>query len=289
MKQAQLFVSCMVDLFRPRAGIAAVHVLERRAVEVEVPADQTCCGQFAFNAGHHDEAASMGRRFVRAFEKSAADGSPGDQPPVIALSGSCAAMVKVEMPELLERDALRRGWTPATAGRWRSRAEALGGRVVELSEWLDRNDAPASGEASPGPRSSEPVPVASHTGCHMRRLLGVTEPPLSVLRRAGAEPIELTEAEQCCGFGGSFGLIEPDISAAMADAKLAHLEAARSEGAACLVGTDLGCLIQLGGRLSRRGDAFPTLHLAELVDLADQGRLTTIEIEQAARGQGEDA
>jgi len=288
--RAQLFVSCMVDLFRPRAGVAAVHILERRGVELEFPPGQTCCGQFAYNAGHHREAAAMGRQLVRAFELSGAAGSPADPPPVIALSGSCAAMIKHELPELLERDALRRGRTHATAARWRRRAEALAGRVVELSQWLDEHHARVpSDAASPEPRAAEPLKVACHTGCHMRRLLGLTEPPLRVLHRAGVEPLELTDADECCGFGGSFGLIEPDISAAMTDAKLAHLATARSEGAACLVSADLGCLMQLGGRLTRRGDEFPTLHLAELVDLADQGRLTATEIGRAARSQGGDA
>ena len=290
MTRAQLFVSCLVDLFRPRAGIAAVQVLERRGIEVEVPPGQTCCGQFAYNAGHHREAAAMGRQFVRAFEASGANGSPADPLPLIALSGSCAAMVKIEMPELLERDALQQGRTSATAARWRRRAETLARRVVEFSEWLDAHDSPMPSDvASPEPAASESLQVACHTGCHMRRLLGVTEPPLRALRRAGVEPLELIDADQCCGFGGSFGLIEPDISAAMTDAKLAHLATARSEGATCLVSADLGCLMQLGGRLSRRGDQFPTLHLAELVDLADQGRLTAAEIERAAHGQGGNA
>jgi len=286
--RAELFVSCMVDLFRPRVGIAAVHVLERRGVELEFPAGQTCCGQFAYNAGHHREAAAMGRQLVRAFE--GVGGSAAESIPVIALSGSCAAMVKHEIPELLERDALRRGRAPATATRWRQRAEAFGGRVVELSEWLDGHDAPApSNGASSEPGAPGPLKVACHTGCHMRRLLGLTEPPLRVLRRAGVEPHELVDTDQCCGFGGSFGLIEPEISAAMTDAKLAQLATARGEGATCLVSADLGCLMQLGGRLTRSGDEFPTLHLAELVDLADQGQLTAAEIGRAARSQGGDA
>lgn len=286
--RVQLFTSCMIDLFRPRSAIAAVRVLERRDIQVEVPESQTCCGQFAFNAGHHREAAAMGRHFVRAFEASALDGSETEPPAVIALSGSCAAMVKVEMPPLLERDALQRGQTPEAAARWRKRAEAVGARVVEFSEWFDSQDLPAPAEeARPETRTSEPLRLACHTGCHMRRLLGVTEQPLRVLGRIGVETVELDDAEQCCGFGGSFGLIEPDLSAAMADAKLDQLANARSRGAVALASADLGCLMQLGGRLSRRGDEFPTLHLTELVDLADQGRLNATEIERAARSQGE--
>ena len=311
MVRAQLFVTCMVDLFRPRAGVAAVQVLERRGVQVEFPAGQSCCGQFAYNAGHHRQAAAMARQLVRAFESGVGDGSPAGRPAVIALSGSCAAMIRHEMPELLERDAISRRRTPATAARWRRRAEAVADRVVELSEWLDRQDAdghagdPASPAARhpngawPGPAGVETMraepdrppalKVASHTGCHMRRLLGATEPPLRVLRRAGAEPAELVDAEQCCGFGGSFGLLEPDISAAMADTKLANLATARADGATCLVSSDLGCLMQLGGRLSRHGDDFPVLHLAEAVDLADRGRLTRADVERAARSQEADA
>ena len=286
--RAQLFTSCMVDLFRPRTAIAAVRVLERRDVQVEVPEGQTCCGQFAFNAGHHREAAAMGRQLLRAFEASATDGSGSEPSPVIALSGSCTGMLRVEMPSLLERDALQRGNTPESATRWRGRAEALAARVVEFSEWLDAHDAPAlAKEAPPEPGTSGSVKVACHTGCHMRRLLGLTEQPLRVLRSIGVDAMELTDAEQCCGFGGSFGLIEPELSAAMADAKLAELAVARSRGAVGLASADLGCLMQLGGRLSRRGDEFPTLHLAELVDLADQGRLSAPEIERAAQQQSE--
>ena len=284
--RAQLFTSCMVDLFRPRTAIAAVQVLERREVEVEVPEGQTCCGQFAFNAGHHREAAAMGRQLVKAFEAGAADAS-GPEPPVIALSGSCAGMLKVELPSLLERDALARGNTPEVAGQWRRRAEALAARVVEFSEWLDSRD--ATGDTGDTGSTGTPgaLAVAWHTGCHMRRLLRLSEPPLRVLRRIGVEPTELVDAEQCCGFGGSFGLIEPDLSAAMADAKLAHLADARDHGAIGLASADLGCLMQLSGRMTRRGDDFPTLHLAELVDLADQGRLSAPEIARAAQQQGE--
>jgi L-lactate dehydrogenase complex protein LldE len=264
-------------------------VLERRGVEVEFPGGQSCCGQFAYNAGHRREAAAMARQLVRAFEPGDAANSPADPPTVIALSGSCAAMIKHEMPDLLERDALQRGRTPATAARWRHRAEALADRVVELSEWLDERDATLSSDGtSPGPGATELLKVASHTGCHMRRLLDGTEAPLRVLRRAGVEPVELDDAEQCCGFGGSFGLLEPDISAAMADAKLANLATARGGGATCLVSSDLGCLMQLGGRLDRKGDAFPMLHLAEAVDLADRHRLTPADVERTARSQEAD-
>ncbi len=295
--RVRLFVTCMVDLFRPRVGIAAVRLLERRGLAVEFPTAQTCCGQFAFNAGHHKEAAAMGRQLVRAFEQA----TPGDAAavadvPVIALSGSCAAMVSHELPDLLERDALDRGAARATAQRWRRRAESLARRVVELSVWLERdvarvNSNPAEGSTAPtatqpGPDTVGPVPVAWHTGCHMRRLLQVTEPPIHVLEAAGAAGHELPDADQCCGFGGTFALSEPELSAAMADTKLQALATPRADGAACLVSADLGCLLQLGGRLQRAGDTYPVLHVAELVDLADQGELTPLGIARAAEARG---
>ncbi len=321
----QLFVTCMIDLFRPRAGMAAVRVLERRGVAVEFPTGQTCCGQFAHNAGYRREAAAMGRQLVRAFQPAGdlgtSDGrgrrtagsdpaarSPSADVPVVALSGSCAAMVAHEVPALLETDALERGWGQQSAARWRARAEILAGRVIELSAWLDRADAAPRSGAGNEPRAAAegtrdevdvvpagstapapvgPLPVACHTGCHMRRLLHSTEPPMRVLRSAGTAPEEPPDADQCCGFGGTFALREPELSAAMADAKLEALSVLREAGAAALVGTDLGCLMQLGGRLQRRGDSFPVLHLAELVDAADCEGLTREGLERAAKAHGD--
>ena len=332
----QLFVTCMVDLFRPAAGTAAVRVIERRGVTVEFPMGQTCCGQFAHNAGYRREAAAMGRQLVRAFQPVGDRGSSGvrgarraadSEPaapwslagvPVVALSGSCAAMVAHQVPALLEADAVERGWGPESAARWRARAEILAERVVELSAWLDRADAaPPSADSEPGAAAAptcaagsergadaggsgggavavtrpaapvDPLPVACHTGCHMRRLLHDTEAPMRVLRSAGTAPEEPPDADQCCGFGGTFALREPELSAAMADAKLEALKALREAGAAGLVGTDLGCLMQLGGRLQRRGDSFPVLHLAELVDAADRGALTHDGLERVARAAGD--
>ena len=280
MVRAQLFASCMVDLFRPRAGIAAVQVLERRGVDLEFPVGQTCCGQFAFNAGHHREAAAMGRQLVKAFESSS--GEQTAAVPVVALSGSCTAMVKHEMPTLLERDAMSRGGDRSSAGRWRGRAEALADRMIEFTQWLDRTEPGRADTLGVRPGGQPGIQVALHTGCHMRRLLRQAEPQVNAIRRSGAAPVELHDAEQCCGFGGSFGLLEPQVSAAMADAKLASLEAARQDGATCLASPDLGCLMHLGGRLARRGDAFPVIHIAEIVDLADQGRLSVEGIRAAA-------
>ncbi|MDI3317099.1 MAG: (Fe-S)-binding protein [Bacillota bacterium] len=267
-----LFVSCMVDLFRPQAAVAALRLLERRGFRVRFPERQTCCGQFAFNAGHDREAAELGRRLVAAFEEA------GDAAPVVALSGSCAAMVRAELPGLLEREARERGESGVEASSWGERARRLAGRVVELSEFLERVGAEEreTGEDGPprAPAGREaPLRVAYHNGCHMRRLLGVREAPLRALERAGVEAEEPPAADQCCGFGGTFSLVEPSLAAVMADAKLAQVAEKRREGAAALVSADLGCLLHLGGRLRRRGDPWPVVHLAELLELAEEGRL----------------
>lgn len=277
-RAVDLFPSCMVDLFRPQAAVAALRLLERRGLRVRFPWGQTCCGQFAFNAGHDREAAELGRRLVEAFEE------PGDGVPVVALSGSCAAMVRAELPGLLEREARERGAGEAEARAWRERAERLAARVVELSHFLAGPEAAQAreGEPAPGGPAGAGLRVAYHNGCHMRRLLGVEEAPLRLLRQEGFEPLEPPAADQCCGFGGLFSLVEPSLSAAMADAKLASLEEAREAGAVALVSADLGCLLHLGGRLRRRGDAFPVVHLAEAAELAESGRLSEAALARAS-------
>jgi L-lactate dehydrogenase complex protein LldE len=266
----QLFVSCMVDLFEPDTGRAAVAVLERRGMEVEVPPGQTCCGQFAYNAGHWDEAAAMAENFLESF--GAGTG------PVVALSGSCAAMVLHEYPRLLVWDAEHRHLGEAARQRLEERHGSVAARLVELSQWLATRRAWLS-----EPSSRDRLRVAFHHSCHMRRMLGVVQEPLLVLDAIGCETIPLADAEQCCGFGGTYAMTEPAVSTALADAKLEALAGARGDGATALASCDWGCLLHLGGRLRRCDDDFPVLHLAELVDLADRGRLTPEAIRAAHR------
>lgn len=269
MRRVQLFVSCMVDLFRPETAVAAVSVLERRGVSVAFAPDQTCCGQFAYNAGHWADALAMASTLVHALATLPCDG-------IVGLSGSCVAMVREEYPKLF-------AWAAET-GRAAPDADAqaaVSERLVEFSQWLAAEAwEPASGP--PGP------PLALHVGCHMRRLLGAVEEPQTVLERLGCPLVDYPDAEQCCGFGGTYAMAEPQISTAMADAKLAQLDAARQGGAQALAGADWGCLLHLAGRLARRGEDFPVLHLAELVDLADRGRLAPEHLRRAGamrRGQ----
>jgi L-lactate dehydrogenase complex protein LldE len=251
--RVRLFVTCLIDIFQPETAKAAVRILERRGAQVSVPEAQTCCGQFAYNAGYRDEATALARHFVEAFAKDEADA------PIVALSGSCAAMVKEIYPELVGDDP---------------RFPALHDAVSDLSEWLLENPGPAAA-------GGEQIPVAFHTGCHMRRLLGLSDEPKDVLRAAGAEPRTLRDADQCCGFGGTYSMSEPEVSTAMAEAKLQRFQEAQLEGAAALVGSDWGCLLHMAGRLSRTGRDAPVLHLADVVDLADTGPLTAGRLREA--------
>lgn len=273
----QLFATCLIDLFRPQAAMAAVEVMERRGAAIEYPAAQTCCGQFSYNAGYHREAADLARHWVIVFESAL---SRDPQGLVVALSGSCAAMVIKEYPALLYHDALDRGDSPVEAERWRDRAQQVGSRVVEFTQWMDRI------EAAPDPTAAL-FGVAYHNGCHMRRMLGVTRAPESVLQNQGLEVVPLEDADQCCGFGGTYSMTEWEVSTAIADQKLQAVDRARKQGAQCLTSADYGCLAHLGGRLSRCQDFFSVVYIAELIDLADRGQLTVAAVQEIAQRKGD--
>ncbi|WP_053958248.1 (Fe-S)-binding protein [Sulfobacillus thermosulfidooxidans] len=274
-KRVQLFVTCLVDLVHPQAAMAAVHVLERRHVSVEFPENQTCCGQFSYNAGYHHEAAILARHFLTVFEA----GSDGEPPDIVSLSGSCAAMVIQIYPQLLYDEALAEGEPEEMAESWKHRAVQLGQRLQEWTLWL--------GQHFPSESVTTPkLPVAYHLGCHMRRLLPSAKDTAQILGHYGIEAIEPDDADQCCGFGGTYSFTEPIISTTLADEKWQHLDQLRqSTGALCLTSADLGCLLHLKGRFMRQGYTFPACHVAELVDLADRKRLTAERI-QATGFQG---
>jgi L-lactate dehydrogenase complex protein LldE len=236
-----LFVTCLVDLVLPRVGLAALQVLRRLGVEPEFPRAQTCCGQPAFNAGFRREARLVASHFLRAFE---------GYDFLVAPSGSCAAMVRDHYPRLFED-------RPELAARF----QALGRRTYELSQFITE----VLGASSTGARF--PRPVTYHDSCHSLRSLGVREGPRRLIREVeGIELRELPDSEVCCGFGGTFSVKYPHISMAMADDKIARIEAT---GADFVVATDLSCLLHIGGALERRGSRVRTLHLAEL--LAQRG------------------
>jgi L-lactate dehydrogenase complex protein LldE len=238
--RAALMITCLGDVFFPEVGVAMVHLLRRLGVEVEFPAGQTCCGMPLFNSGYHHDAAQVAARTVKLFEGS---------PHVVVPSGSCAWMVKAEYPGLLRGD-------PAL----RAAAESLARRTRELSQFIvevlgvTAIDSPFVGT------------VTYHDSCHLLRGLGESSSPRTLLRSVrGVELVELPGADQCCGFGGSFSVRLPEVSTAILDRKLGHVEAT---GARCLVACDAGCLMQMGGGLTRRGSRVKAVHLAQV--LADE-------------------
>lgn len=234
--RASLMVTCLGDALFPRVGVAAVHVLEALGVRVDFPAGQTCCGQPAYNSGYDDEARRSARAFLRAFRHSEH---------VVTISGSCAAMVRHSYPLLF-------------AGRpEEAEARALAARTWELSQFLvDVLHVSALPVHHTGT-------VTLHHSCHTRRLLGVVEQPERLLGMvAGLTYVPLPRAHDCCGFGGTFAVKMPAISAAMVDEKVDHVLAS---GAGLLTGLDMSCLMNIEGRLRRRGSVLPVKHLADVL------------------------
>ena len=241
--RAALFVTCLCDLFFPEVGESTVRLLRRLGVEVTFPAGQTCCGQPAYNTGYTAEARDVARALIEAFDREA----PGL--PVVAPSGSCAAMVRHHYPRLFAGDP-----------EWSARAAAFAERVYELSEFIVH----VLGRTDLGARYRG---VATfHRSCHMARGLGLVEEPLALLRAVeGLDVVDLPHAGECCGFGGTFAVKMAGLSTAMVDAKVRAVE---ETGAELLVGCDLGCLMHIAGRLRRLGSPVRVLHLAQLLDEA---------------------
>jgi L-lactate dehydrogenase complex protein LldE len=231
-----LFVTCLVDLFRPSVGFATVRLLERLGAEVVVPPAQTCCGQPAYNNGDFDSARDIARQVIAAF-----DGYDH----VVVPSGSCAGMLVKHYPELFRDE-------PETLAR----AQDLAARTRELSVLLAESGRESVVDAHFDGK------VAMHDSCSARRELGVLAEPRALLDRLGAERVELKDAETCCGFGGTFCVKYPDISARMVSDKAAAVVAS---GAEVLVSGDLGCLMNIAGRLKRMDSTVRVYHLAELL------------------------
>jgi len=237
-----LLVTCLVDLFRPSVGFAAVKLLEAAGCTVEVPRAQTCCGQPAYNSGDKNDAKAIARQVIAAF---------AGYDYVVAPSGSCAGMLKVHYPELFADE-------PGT----RERAAELAARTYELMSFLTDVRGMTTVAAQCGQR------VTYHDSCSGLRELGVKEQPRKLLASvAGLQLDELPGAEICCGFGGTFAVKYPDISDKMATDKIADIKAT---GADCVLAGDLGCLLQIAGKLSRAGSRVEARHVAEiLADMTD--------------------
>ncbi len=231
-----LLVTCLGDVFFPNAGVATVRLLRRLGVRVDFPASQTCCGQPHFNSGYHREARDLARHTLQTFD---------DGRLVVVPSGSCAAMVKLEYPELFHDDPI-----------WGPRARDLATRTHELSDYLVN----VLGREDVG--ASFPGRVTYHMACHLRGLGLLSEPERLLKRVRGLELVPLERADECCGFGGSFSVRYPGISGAMVQDKATLIEKA---GVDAVVATDGGCLMNIAGCLRRRGSKIRTLHLAEVL------------------------
>lgn len=233
-----LFVTCLVDLMRPSIGFAALKLLEAAGCEVVVPETQTCCGQPGYNSGDRESALALARKMLAEFE--ACDY-------VVAPSGSCAGMIRTHYPDL---------FSDQTAEL--ERAKRLCERTYELTDFLINV---AKLEKVPGTFNGE---VTYHDSCAGLRELGVKTQPRSLLAKVpGLKLKEMDEAEICCGFGGTFSVKFGDISAHIADRKCDNIAGA---GVDAVVLGDLGCMLNIEGRLRRRGDMkTKVLHIAEVL------------------------
>lgn len=260
---ATFFVTCLVDQFKPQVGDAVVEVLQSEGIGTDVPRDQTCCGQPAFNSGFRKEARAVAARFLDVF-----DDATGDSGPIISPSGSCAAMVRNYYPVLFRDD-------PAQLERVKRVADRLWEFTEFLADGLGLPESSRAGSDSKGRsdknQSADPATLTYHRCCHSLRELGIDRQPtelLDALSEVEIRPLERSEV--CCGFGGAFSVKMPDISTAMLDEKLDNVEAT---GASRLIAGDTGCIMHMEGGLRRRGSEVQVLHIAEL--LAENARKTS--------------
>jgi L-lactate dehydrogenase complex protein LldE len=235
--QVGLFVTCLVDLFRPSIGFAALDLLEAAGCEVLVPATQTCCGQPGYNSGDRTGAQTLARKLLDEFANCEY---------VVVPSGSCGGMIKIHYRELLAE-------FPALT----ERVDRLAARTYELTDFLHNvlkvTQIPGRWQGA----------VTYHDSCSGLRELAVKSQPRALLARvSGLELKEMSTPEQCCGFGGTFAVKFGDISARICDQKCDDIAAS---GADTVVLGDLGCMLNIEGRLRRRGDQTRVLHVAEVL------------------------
>ena len=232
-----LFVTCLVDLFRPTVGFAAISLIERAGCTVEVPAAQTCCGQPAYNSGDRKDSRAIAENTIRAFEEF-------DY--VVAPSGSCTGMLRKHYPVLFAGDP-----------KWEERAKSFSAKVHELTSFL----VDVLGVAAVAARVEGSVTY--HDSCAGLRELGVQGQPRKLLASVkGLELVEMAESDVCCGFGGTFAVKYGDISGAIVEKKARNIEAT---GADLLLAGDLGCLMNMAGKLKREGSKVETRHVAEVL------------------------
>jgi L-lactate dehydrogenase complex protein LldE len=232
-----LFVTCLVDLFRPNVGFAAVKLLEDAGCRVQVPALQTCCGQPAYNSGDASDAREIAKQVISAFEGF-------DY--LVAPSGSCVGMLSEHYPKLFPTDA-----------GWQGRAEQLAAKSHELLSFLHDIMGARVGKAQFS------ATATYHDSCSGLRELGIKDQPRALLSGVDGLSInEMLDSNVCCGFGGTFCVKYPKISERMVSDKVRNVNAS---GAGVLLGGDLGCLLNIAGRLHREGSAVEVYHAAEVL------------------------
>src|SRR5271165_2525255 len=224
-----LFVTCLIDLFRPQAAFASVKLLEEAGCTVEVPEHQTCCGQPGYNSGDRSTARDIARQVIAAFEGFSH---------IVVPSGSCAGMLAKHYPTLFDEE---------TEPDWHLRAKNFSARVFELTSFLsDFLGVDFAGRAFPHR-------VTYHDSCSSIREMGVAAQPRKLLKSLdGITLAEMNEREVCCGFGGTFSVKYPAISNAMVSQKAERVLETKAE---VLAGADLGCLMNIAGKLAREGKA----------------------------------
>jgi L-lactate dehydrogenase complex protein LldE len=241
-----LFVTCLVDAMRPRIGFAAIKLLEVADCEVVVPEQQTCCGQPGYNSGDRKSARALAQKFLSEFEAF-------DY--VVLPSGSCGGMIRKHYPDLFKDD-------PALLAR----LTALSERTYELTDFLANI---VNLEKMPGKFQGT---LTYHDSCSGLRELDVYKQPRALLAKMpGVEIKEMVESTTCCGFGGTFSVKYGELSTRMADNKCQHISATSADA---IVGGDLGCLLNIEGRLRRNGDhTTRILHVAEVLSGIDTNEL----------------
>ncbi|RXK18642.1 (Fe-S)-binding protein [Macrococcus sp. DPC7161] len=235
--KVSLFSTCLVDVFEKRVGIATVELLEKLGCEVDFPAAQVCCGQPAYNSGYHEETKKAAKNMIKAFENSEV---------VVAPSGSCVTMFK-HYPHLFESDLV-----------WKDKAERLANKTYEITQFIVE----VLGVTNVGAKLEGKATI--HPSCHMTRLLGnVTAPKILLEQVEGLEVVELPKYYNCCGFGGTFAVKMNDVSGEMVDEKV---DCIVESGADYLVGGDASCLMNIEGRIKRRGANVKVYHIVEILN-----------------------
>lgn len=235
-KKVYYFGTCLMDMFYPDAGLAGIQLLEREGIEVIYPQGQTCCGQPAYTSGYHDQARQVAAAQLDLFPEPW---------PIVVPSGSCGGMLRHHYPGLFADTAQAK------------QAEAIAERTYELTEFLlhvcqiQLHD------------HGQPVTVAVHTACSARREMGIGEAAPALLSQlANVTIVEPVQVKECCGFGGTFAVRNPEISGAMASEKVANIV---KSGASQVASTDCGCLMNIVGHAEKTKQALTGAHLAEFI------------------------